>query len=194
MVRQAPSPVRCGRHDPFGKLRARQAQGKLLGAVWLFFNYTRRVKESRWKTGDGIGVRVARWYGLICSEILRRHSHISEARCGAPGGGESTTTPSGRTLRWVTGHRPQRYGWQRAWGMEKWKPLRASHFSTPPTATINQQRYSKGVSVACRTVMVFSSCRRYGPQRTALMVQSAWRSRSSAFVSNEAQPYAANIA
>jgi hypothetical protein len=134
-VRQAPSPVRCGRHDPFGKLRARQAQGKLLGAVWLFFNYTRRVKESRWKTGDGIGVRVARWYGLICSEILRRHSHISEARCGAPGGGESTTTPSGRTLRWVTGHRPQRYGWQRAWGMEKWKPLRASHFSTPPTAT-----------------------------------------------------------
>ena len=42
--------------------------------------------------------------------------------------------------------------------------------------------------------MVFSSCRRYGPQRTALMVQSAWRSRSSAFVSNEGQPYAANIA
>ena len=37
-------------------------------------------------------------------------------------------------------HRRQRPGWQSAWGMEKWKPLRASHFSIPPTATINQQR------------------------------------------------------
>ncbi len=36
------------------------------------------------------------------------------------------------------GYRPPvpRPGWQRAWGMEKWKPLRASHFSTPPTAAI----------------------------------------------------------
>ena len=28
---------------------------------------------------------------------------------------------------------------QRACGIGKWKPLGASHFSTPPTATINQQ-------------------------------------------------------
>src|ERR1035437_8331346 len=37
-------------HDPVGKLRARQAQGRLLGAVWLFFNYMGGVKESRWKS------------------------------------------------------------------------------------------------------------------------------------------------
>src|ERR1035437_3389813 len=46
-VRQAPGPVRCGVQDPFGKLRARQAQGRLLGALWLFFNYRRGVKRSR---------------------------------------------------------------------------------------------------------------------------------------------------
>ena len=35
---------RVAGHDPFGKLRARQAQGRLLGTVWLFFNYMGSVK------------------------------------------------------------------------------------------------------------------------------------------------------
>jgi hypothetical protein len=32
--------------------------------------------------GGGIGVRVAHGCGLICSEVLRRHTHISKSRCG----------------------------------------------------------------------------------------------------------------
>jgi transposase InsO family protein len=48
----------------------------------------------------------------------------------------STTTPSGHTLRWATDRRHRRRGLQKPRGMEKWKPLRASHFSTPPTAAL----------------------------------------------------------
>jgi hypothetical protein len=33
-------------------------------------------------------------------------------------------------------YRPPALEASTAWGMEKWKPLRASHFSTPPTTAI----------------------------------------------------------
>jgi hypothetical protein len=39
------------------------------------------------------------------------------------------------TRRWAIAHQRQKLGRQKSTrGMEKWKPLRASHFSTPPTA------------------------------------------------------------
>ena len=30
-------------------------------------------------------MRMAQWYVRICGQFLRRRTHISEARCGAPG-------------------------------------------------------------------------------------------------------------
>ncbi len=50
--------------------------------------------------------------------------------------GASTTTPSDHTPRSDINHQHRRRGSQQARGMEKWKPLRASHFSTPQTADI----------------------------------------------------------
>ena len=55
--------------------------------------------------------------------------------------GSCACWPSDRTLRWAIDHPLRKHGWpQPPRGMEKWKPLRASHFPTPPTAAIDQHR------------------------------------------------------
>src|ERR1035437_1968521 len=53
-VRKAPSPVPSGGTRP-----VRQAQGRLLGAVRLFFNYTWGVKEFAVEKGGGSVVCMA---------------------------------------------------------------------------------------------------------------------------------------
>ena len=57
-----------------------------LGAVWLFFNYTGGVKESRWKRGRNWCARGA-MVRPDGGEILRQHTRVSKARCGAPAEG-----------------------------------------------------------------------------------------------------------
>jgi transposase InsO family protein len=78
------------------------------------------------------------WENGYCESFnskLRDEFLNGEAFCW-PNAGASTTTPSGHTLRWATDRRHRRRGLQNPRGMEKWKPLRASHFSTPPTAAL----------------------------------------------------------
>ncbi len=132
VMKGVPEHIRSDNGPEFVSSRSSMVASAATGAKTLYIGPARQSVGERL-----LRIVVSTRSSAMSSSTERSSARSRRCRCWQ-NAGASTTTPSGRTLRWATDRPPQRRGNTRSkQGMEKWKANYASHYwnGPPPEPT-----------------------------------------------------------